>query len=304
MGGSIMASTINAKNTSTGVVITPDSSGQLELQTADTTRMTITSSGNVGIGVTPSAWVNSSLEMAPSSFIGGAGTVFTISTNGVFGAGATWTYKTTNLACAYAQDTGQHIWYQAASGTAGTNISFIERMRLNTSGQLLYGLASSGASNAVAQFYTSTATNCLSARVSNNGQAPFAAYNASDAVIFYVSGGGQIFAVSTSISAISDISTKENIVDLPYGLNEINSLRPVKFDFKENSIGDGKTDNLGFIAQEVEPIIPELVADSADGLKTLKMGDMLPILVKAIQEQQAIINDLKARIETLEGASA
>ena len=44
-----MASTINAKNTSTGVVITPDASGQLELQTADTTRMTITSSGNVGI---------------------------------------------------------------------------------------------------------------------------------------------------------------------------------------------------------------------------------------------------------------
>ena len=45
-----MASTINAKNTSTGVVITPDASGQLELQTADTTRMTITSGGNVGVG--------------------------------------------------------------------------------------------------------------------------------------------------------------------------------------------------------------------------------------------------------------
>ena len=44
-----MASTINAKNTSTGVVITPDASGQLELQTADTTRMTIDVNGNVGI---------------------------------------------------------------------------------------------------------------------------------------------------------------------------------------------------------------------------------------------------------------
>ena len=52
-----MASTINAKNTSTGVVITPDASGQLELQTADTTRMTITSGGNVGIGTTsPTAY--------------------------------------------------------------------------------------------------------------------------------------------------------------------------------------------------------------------------------------------------------
>ena len=45
-----MPSTINAKNTSTGVVITPDASGQLELQTADTTRMTIDVNGNVGIG--------------------------------------------------------------------------------------------------------------------------------------------------------------------------------------------------------------------------------------------------------------
>jgi len=45
-----MASTINAKNTSTGVVITPDASGQLELQTADTTRMTIDVNGNVGVG--------------------------------------------------------------------------------------------------------------------------------------------------------------------------------------------------------------------------------------------------------------
>lgn len=47
-----MASTINAKNTSTGVVITPDASGQLELQTADTTRMTIDVNGNVGVGTT------------------------------------------------------------------------------------------------------------------------------------------------------------------------------------------------------------------------------------------------------------
>ena len=44
-----MASTINAKNTSSGLVLTPDSSGQLELQTADTTRMTIDVNGNVGI---------------------------------------------------------------------------------------------------------------------------------------------------------------------------------------------------------------------------------------------------------------
>lgn len=48
-----MASTINAKNTTTGVVITPDSSGQLEIQTADVTRVTVLPTGEVGVGMTP-----------------------------------------------------------------------------------------------------------------------------------------------------------------------------------------------------------------------------------------------------------
>lgn len=48
-----MASTINAKNTTTGVVITPDSSGQLEIQTVDVTRVTISATGEVGFGTTP-----------------------------------------------------------------------------------------------------------------------------------------------------------------------------------------------------------------------------------------------------------
>lgn len=48
-----MASTINAKNTTTGLVITPDSSGQLEIQTADVTRVTVLPTGEVGVGMTP-----------------------------------------------------------------------------------------------------------------------------------------------------------------------------------------------------------------------------------------------------------
>ena len=62
----------------------------------------------------------------------------------------------------------------------------------------------------------------------------------------------------------------------------------------------------GFIAQEVESIFPDLVYDyqynESEIKKSIKMGDMIPTLVKAIQEQQTIIDDLKARITELENA--
>lgn len=89
-----MASTINAKNTSTGVVITPDASGQLELQTADTTRMTITSSGNVGIGTaSPSVKFNVTGTSVVANFestnnANVIGIVYNGSTGGYIGASA------------------------------------------------------------------------------------------------------------------------------------------------------------------------------------------------------------------------
>ena len=62
---------------------------------------------------------------------------------------------------------------------------------------------------------------------------------------------------------------------------------------------------IGFIAQEVETVLPELIGDymhdDLDDAKSVRMGDMLPTLVKAIQEQQTLIESLTARITTLEG---
>lgn len=114
--------------------------------------------------------------------------------------------------------------------------------------------------------------------------------------------GGTIFATSTSISAISDASLKDNVRDLDKGLDTIMALQPRRFDWKN---GDG-TDVMGFIAQEVEEVMPELVADYQysyeDTKKSLKMGDMIPAMVKAMQEQQAMIEALKAEVEALKNA--
>ena len=111
--------------------------------------------------------------------------------------------------------------------------------------------------------------------------------------------GGNIYATSTSITAISDASLKENVRDLDKGLDTIKALKPRRYDWKN---GDG-TDVMGFIAQEVEEVMPELVYDyqytAEETKKGLKMGDMLPSMVKAIQELAQQVEDLQAELAAL-----
>ena len=106
--------------------------------------------------------------------------------------------------------------------------------------------------------------------------------------------------VNGSFTEYSDKKLKENIKPLKLNATEkINSLKPVEFKFKEK---EGK--HLGFIAQDVQEIIPELVSSKTNkegeeilGIKTL---ELIPYLVKAIQEQQEKIEELEARVEKLE----
>ena len=102
----------------------------------------------------------------------------------------------------------------------------------------------------------------------------------------------------------SDIRWKESIRDLPYGLNFVRKLKPVDYIRKNN---ENKTREAGFIAQDVEAVLNEmgmensgLISKDNEGSLELRYNDFIPILTKALQEQQAIIEELKARIETLE----
>ena len=121
---------------------------------------------------------------------------------------------------------------------------------------------------------------------------------------FFVTHLGVINAQSTSISAISDERLKENIKDLETGLTEVLALKPRRFDWVEDE--KVPTKNIaGFIAQEVETVLPDLIGsyehDRIEDAKSLRMGDMIPTLVKAIQEQQEQIEQLKTEIQTLKG---
>ena len=81
-------------------------------------------------------------------------------------------------------------------------------------------------------------------------------------------------------------------------LEKIKQLRPVSFKWKKDEFPQyrfGSQKEVGLIAQEVEKVFPELVCDWKDGYKTVKYKDLPIYLLKAIQEQQKEIEQLKNR---------
>ena len=99
----------------------------------------------------------------------------------------------------------------------------------------------------------------------------------------------------TLTTATSDEKYKYNILPITYGLNTILQLKPVNFQWIE-----GEENDLGFIAQDVAEIIPEAVNTNWNSDLLMRYESIIPILTKAIQEQQALIKALEQRILTLE----
>ena len=105
--------------------------------------MTLDAFGNLGIGITPSAW-NSTLKAIQitgasyTSLVGGyiGATTLSVMAHNTHNDGASWKYSQSGVATYYKQSQGDHIWYSAPSGTAGDPITFTQTMSLNASGAL------------------------------------------------------------------------------------------------------------------------------------------------------------------------
>ena len=179
---------------------------------------------------------------------------------------------------------GGHIILRANSGGAkefGLDVDTTNSFRIITEDD---GSDTTGAARLILSNTGSLQVNTLFGSTASN---PALKYNTTSGLIYYDT---------------SSIRYKENVQDLPNSLEKIKALRPVTFD--EKTSGDSCT---GLIAEEVIKQIPDLVhLLDVEGYDTpqpnsVDYAKLSVYLLKAIQEQQTIIDDLKTRIETLEG---
>jgi hypothetical protein len=197
-----------------------------------------------------------------------------------------------------------------------------ERMRITSGGNVLIGTTSDTyASNFISQTSTANvpigrfnATNggyytqllqISCANTSTNNTYNAIQFTANGTERFVVRDSGNVQNINNSYGGISDIKLKENIVDTTPKLNDLLKVKVRNYNF----IGQ-ESKQLGVIAQELEDIFPSLVDDTKDKddqgndlgttTKSVKYSVFVPMLIKAIQEQQELIQELTARLEILE----
>jgi len=197
-----------------------------------------------------------------------------------------------------------------------------EVARIDSSGNLLVN-ATSAVSNEKLFVTTNAAQNIIGARLGASGSNAtcflagnatgatsfdyFGAYNGSGTKMAGITSAGTFQSATNTYGGTSDERLKENITDATPKLNDLLNVRIRNFNFKSD---EQKLKQIGVIAQELEAVFPALVEDtptwdeqgeSTGTVKNVKYSVFVPMLIKAIQEQQAIITALTARVEALEG---
>ena len=251
--------------------------------------MTLDASGNVGIGVTPSAWGSASYSVAALQNSAGAfwnyqTSIVSMIQNAFYNNSAQYIYKNNGFASEYYQSSGQHIWRTVASGTAGNAITFTQAMALDASGRLLVGTTVLNAS------WDTRLTLSSDSGTTRWAVGPYAApqnfvISSGAATGVYLNG-----TAATSWTSASDERLKDIIEPISNAVSKVASLRAVigKFKFDENN-----TRKPFLIAQDIQAVLPEAVDASNPDQLGVSYTDVIPLLVAAIKE-------LTARVQTLE----
>jgi hypothetical protein len=288
-------------------------------------------SGNLGLGVVPSAWAGvTGLQLSSGCSLNGSGVNAVLGANSYYD-GTNWKYIvsafSTNYYLNYAND-GSHVWQIAPSGTAGDTITYTHAMTLDASGRLginvtpssfgspmlaveqtgadwtAYTRSSSATPYGLFVKYTATP---------NNTSNPFLRCDDGTTERFNIASNGNVFNFTgAAIGTISDVRLKENITPATPKLADILKVEIINY----NRIGSEQK-LLGVKAHQLKEVFPSLVdtrdtreyddegcvvAGFEDELH-VKVGFDFATYTKCFQEQQAIIEALTARIEALEGAN-
>ena len=298
------------------------------------------SSGNLGLGVTPSAWATASkaIQVGVRASISCTNNATADFGNNIFFSASLgdYAYLQTAQASFYRQNVGQHIWYTAPSGTAGNAISFTQAMTLDASGNLLVGTTSAGgrltvraATGGINVAVVENTTNAsgdqaltlgLGTNANNTSSYFLVCQTPAVANRLFIYGNGNVVNTNNSYGSMSDAKLKENVTDATPKLDSLMQVRVVNY----NLIGETQK-QIGVVAQEIEQIFPGIVDEAPDidaegndlgtTTKSVKYSVFVPMLIKAIQEQQALITSqselinaqqaalqtLTARVEALEG---
>jgi len=299
-----MASTINGTSTGNGGLIsTGDDSGILNIQTNDTTAITVDASQNVGIGTTsPAVTLDARSASAAAARFSRSGTSGQL-TSVVFedGSGTLGSASTTRIA----SSTGYMAF--STGGTSGDTAGGSERMRIDSSGRLLLNQTSNNGTYLMQMIQQSSTSGAMLIQIATNGNNGVSFLNAGGAAQV---GTIVVNSGSTAYNTSSDYRLKENIAPMTGALAKVAQLKPVTYKWK----ADG-SDGQGFVAHELAEIVPDCVSGEKDAVdedgkpvyQGIDVSFLVATLTAAIQEQQALItaqaetiNALTARIVAIE----